>query len=486
MTSAFSQIPRYSPPYPERPPKRLPALRALLQFGQDALKPFEVGTFQRPLTRRRILGRELVILNHPDLVREAFVKQHEALQRKSPQMRQALEPLLGDGLFVSDGAIWKERRAVVSPIVSGRHMARFFPIMLETAQEWREHWRRHPVGTPIDVLNEMGTLTAEIISRAIFGQRVGREHTDQIVRNFALYQRSIEQTAVAEMLNLPRWIPRFRGRGIQRPIERIHAVVDQIIDAQLKQRGSASARPGAPQGTSQGTPEGAPDGGCPQSAMIDQLFAAAEGPDAKLGREAVRNEAIVLFMAGHETTANTLAWALFLLSQAPWAREALSRELDRVLGGRELTAEDIDALVYTRAVIEETLRLYPPVPILGRTATTDTEIGGEPIRKDALVLVVPWLLHRNPALWERPDDFVPERFLPGAERPSKHQYTPFAVGPRVCPGLAFGLTEAVVCLAVLCQAFDLQLAPGAKVFPRTRLTLRPGDRLPMRLKNRKH
>ncbi|NEX23172.1 cytochrome P450 [Thiorhodococcus mannitoliphagus] len=468
MNSAFDAIPRYTPPYPERPPRRLPALRALLQFGQDALKPFEVGTFSRPFTRRRILGRELVILNHPEWVREAFVKRHEVLQRKTPQMRQALEPLLGDGLFVSDGPLWKARRALVSPLVSGRHLDRFLPIMLETAREWRALWRQHPADRPIDVLNEMGTLTAEIISRAIFGQRAGREQTDQIVRNFAHYQRQIEQTAVAEMLNLPGWIPRFHGRGIRRPIQRIHAVVDHIIDAQLKPSGQASA---------------APDG-CPVGAMIDQLFTKAEGPDASLDRRAVRNEAIVLFMAGHETTANTLAWAFFLLSQAPWARAALARELERIPPERELAVTDLDALIYTRAVIEETLRLYPPVPILGRTATADTEIGGERIRQGSLVLVVPWLLHRNPELWERPDDFLPERFLPGAERPSKYQYAPFSVGPRVCPGLAFGLNEAVLCLAVLARAFDWELAPGAKVFPSTRLTLRPGDRLPMLLRER--
>jgi cytochrome P450 len=467
MTSSFDTIPRYTPPYPERPPRRLPALQALLQFSQDALKPFEIGTFSRPFTRRRILGRELVILNAPELVQEAFVKRHEALQRKSPQMRQALAPLLGDGLFVSDGPVWEERRAVVSPIVSGRHMDRFFPIMLEAAQEWRALWRQHPAGKPIDVLNEMGTLTAEIISRTVFGQRVGREQTDQIVRHFARYQRHVEQTAVAEMLNLPSWIPRFRGRGLRRSIQRIHSVVDHIIDAQ--QQGASTAPTSA---------------GCPMGAMIDQLFAKAKGPGASLDRAAVRNEAIVLFMAGHETTANTLAWAIFLLSQAPWARAALSRELDTVLAGRELAEGDIDNLVYTRAIIEETLRLYPPVPILGRTATADTEVGGERIRKDSLVLVVPWLLHRNPKLWQRPDDFLPERFLPAAQRPSKYQYVPFSIGPRVCPGLAFGLTEAVVCLAVLAQAFDMRLAPGATVFPTTRLTLRPGDQLPMELHQR--
>ena len=185
-------------------------------------------------------------------------------------------------------------------------------------------------------------------------------------------------------------------------------------------------------------------------------------------------------MAGHETTANSLAWTWYLISQAPDVEERLHNELDRVLGGRLPTLADVPRLIYTRAVFEEAIRLYPPVPLLGRQALHEEEIRGRRIRAGSLVLVVPWLLHRHRQLWDRPDHFVPERFLPenSLSRP-KHAYIPFSTGPRICAGAAFGLTEAILCLAVLAQRVKLRLASGALVEPVCRLTLRPGDALPM-------
>lgn len=157
-----------------------------------------------------------------------------------------------------------------------------------------------------------------------------------------------------------------------------------------------------------------------------------------------------------------------------------------MLGDREPTLKDVPHLPYTRAIIEETLRLYPPVPILAREAMAEDTIKNRRIKKGALVLVVPWLLHRHPDLWPDPDHFKPERFLAGADgdRQSKYAYVPFAIGPRICAGLQFGLTEAILCLAVLAQTFRLRLPEGVDVKPVCRLTLRPGERLPMRLEVR--
>ena len=201
-------------------------------------------------------------------------------------------------------------------------------------------------------------------------------------------------------------------------------------------------------------------------------------------RGAFRNEAAVLFMAGHETTANTLAWAWFLLSQAPWAETAVQAEAD-ALGGRPATFEDLPRLRYTRAVIEETLRLYPPVPIQARQAAAADRIRNRAIPAKSLVILVPWLLHRHRQLWERPDSFEPERWLPGGSgAPSRYAYVPFSLGPRVCTGAAFGLTEAIICLATLAAEFRLRMAPDVVVEPLCRLTLRPGDTLPMILERR--
>jgi len=204
-----------------------------------------------------------------------------------------------------------------------------------------------------------------------------------------------------------------------------------------------------------------------------------------LDRTALRNEAAVIFMAGHETTANSLAWTWFLLSQAPQAEARVHAELAQVLGGRLPTLEDLPDLVFTRAVFEETIRLYPPVPLLGRQAMRDEAIRKRSIPAGSLVAVVPWLLHRHRRLWEQPDHFIPERFLPeNAAARQRYSYVPFSVGPRVCAGQAFGLTEAILCLATLAQRSRLRLVPGTVVEPIGRLSLRPGERLPMRVEPR--
>ncbi len=226
--------------------------------------------------------------------------------------------------------------------------------------------------------------------------------------------------------------------------------------------------------------------GSRQCQLVGRLLAVRdEDSGAPLSDDAIRNEVAVLFMAGHETTANTLAWALYLLSQAPDVEAHFHAELDAVLGGRAPGLDDVAALPYTRAIIDETLRLYPSVPLLTREALADENFRGFAIPKGSMMLISPWLLHRHKALWDQPDAFLPERFLPDrAGAISKFAYIPFSIGPRVCAGLSFGITELVICMAVLGQRLRLHLKPGHDVQPVCRLTLRPGDRLPMIVETR--
>jgi len=214
-----------------------------------------------------------------------------------------------------------------------------------------------------------------------------------------------------------------------------------------------------------------------------------EARDAETGEPlddaALRNEAAVIFMAGHETTANALAWTWYLLSQVPQVEGRLHAELAQVLGGRLPILDDVPKLAYTRAVFEEAIRLYPPVPLLARQALRDEAIRGRPVPAGSLVMVVPWLLHRHRKFWGMPDHYIPERFLPeNAQLRVRHAYIPFSVGPRICAGAAFGLTEAILCVATLAQRARFRLAPDAVVTPVCRLTLRPGDDLRMFVESR--
>lgn len=450
----------YVPPFPPRH-ARTPRLDRLLRLARhNYLAVWPAGVFNNDVVFRRILFRDLVICNSPETVAEAFVEQHEIFQRKSPQHRNALAPLLGDGLFVSDGPLWKERRRIVAPVTHASRLPELVPQITEAARECAEIWRGHPHDQPLDVLGEMGRLTAEIICRTIFGRGLGAAAAASVVAAFADYQRLVDQVDLPAMLPGLNWLPRRTGARTRAAVRRIHAVVDRLIADIL-------------------------EGGAAEASLIRAMAdAKVPGTDRPMDHRAFRNEAIVLFMAGHETTANVLAWALFILSQDARSAARLATELDATLGGRAATLEDLPNLPFARAVVEETMRLYPPVPLLSREAVADGVIAGRRVRKGTIVLVAPWLLHRRPKLWDRPDAFIPDRFLPGAPRPSRHAYLPFSVGPRVCTGQQLGLAEAVICLATLFQAVEMRLAPGVEVMPVARLTLRPGEALPMLLRPR--
>jgi cytochrome P450 len=456
-----SEAGAFIPPFPPRPAERPPTLELIQRARRNFLEVWPERAFEFQFFSTRVLARRVFICNSPDTVQYAFNAHNASFERKSPQMRHALAPLLGDGLFISDGETWRTRRRIVAPIVQASRVAEFAPIMVETVLEARARWESLPAPANIDVLSEMAQLTAEIICRTIFGRQLGREYAREVVDGFSDYQRKIHQIDVLSLVGLPDWLPRWYGPSIRRSVARIHGVLDDVIGTMRARRDQ-------------------------EPSVISRLLDARdEETGAPLDMQAIRNEAAVLFMAGHETTANTLAWTWYLLSQAPDVAARLHREIDEVLGDRPPLFEDLRRLDYTRAVIEETLRLYPPVPLLTREALQDEVIRKRPIPRGSLVMVVPWLLHRHRKLWADPDHFRPQRFLEGSGEPvSKYAYVPFSTGPRICAGMSFGLSEAILCLAALAQRFRLELEPGWRVEPVCRLTLRPAGGLPMRVQPR--
>jgi cytochrome P450 len=452
----------FVPPYPERPEKPLPALSSLRLARHNVLAIWEQRCFEWEFFSTRLLSRMVFVCNSPDTVERAFIQHHESFARKSPQMRHALAPLLGDGLFISDGDIWRRRRRIVAPIVHVSQLPQFAPIIVQLANDTADRWVGMPKKAPLNALSEMAALTAEIISRTVFGRDLGSEHAREIVSAFSEYQRLIGQLDLTYLLGLPDWLPRFHSPAIHRAARRIHKILDGII---------RSCR------------ERLADG---EVSMIGLLLQARDSDTgAPLDDAALRNEAAVIFMAGHETTANSLAWTWYLLSQAPETEQRLHAELSHVLCGRLPTLDDVPKLVFTRAVFEEAIRLYPPVPVLARQSLAEEKIRGRSIPQGSLVLVVPWLLHRHRKYWQKPDYFIPERFLPeNAGNLVRHAYVPFSTGPRICAGAAFGLTEAILCLATLAQRTRLRLAADAVVEPVCRLTLRPGNDLRMLVESR--
>src|SRR5438105_7522778 len=221
----------FVPPYPERPREPLPLFAMMATIRRNVIAMFDEKCFEYQFFSTRVLNRRVFICNSPDTVAQAFIAMHESFERKTPQMRHALAPLLGDGLFISDGDLWKKRRRIVAPIVHASRMALFAPTMVEAAAETAERWAQLPPNSPIDALREMATLTAEIICRTIFGPRLGAEHATEIVASFSAYQREVGQVDLPYLLGLPDWLPRYQLPGVHRAAKRITQVLDGMLRA---------------------------------------------------------------------------------------------------------------------------------------------------------------------------------------------------------------------------------------------------------------
>ncbi|WP_321379489.1 cytochrome P450 [Rhizobium sp.] len=402
----------------------------------------------------RILGRQVIFANTPDSVKYVFVTRHDNYERKSPQMRRALELLLGDGLFISDGSTWQRRRPLVADIVGKKRLPEFAPSMEAVAIALVERWRSLPNGHEFDMVGEMAELTAEIISRAVFGRNLGAAAARQVIDGFTKYQSLIDSFNLGYFLGNDEGSPLRQTSARTKAIHQVHKVIEDVVNAHL-------------------------EGGGDTGSMVDLLVKRNKrNPELGLDVTALRNEAATIFMAGHETTATTLTWIWYLLANSPWVEAALHDELQRVCGARPATLADLNQLDWCQAIVMEAMRLYPPVPLLPRQAKDADTIGDITVEKGALIMIAPWLLHRAEDLWDRPTYFMPERFLKGA-KPEPYSYIPFSAGQRICPGMNFGLAEAVLCLAILAQNFKVRIRPDYKVSPVCRLTLRPDGGLPV-------
>ncbi|SDG73226.1 Cytochrome P450 [Bosea robiniae] len=446
----------FVPAYPE-PLQRDPNLvQMIVGARRNLIAVWPATSYRAGIDSFRVLRRQIVFVNSPEHIRYVVVTRHDNFERKSPQMRRALETLLGDGLFISEGETWKKRRPLVADIVHKRRLLEFGQTMEDAALAVAAEWAGLPAGAEIELTEEMGRLTATIISRAVFGNNIARDAAQQVIDGFSAYQHHADSFNLGYFLGADEGWPAFGGKRRRRAVAMVHGVVENVINAHLAGEGDAGS-------------------------MVDLLIRRNQKSGGEpLDVTALRNEAATIFMAGHETTATTLSWAWYLLANAPWVRQSIHDEIAAACGDRPPTLADLPQLRWCRAVIQETLRLYPPVPLLPRQAREADRIGHIDVEKSALVMIAPWLLHRSPDLWDKPNHFLPERFLSGA-RIDPFAYIPFAVGPRICPGMNFGLDEATLCLAILAQRFEVLPREGYKVEPVCRLTLRPKGGLPARV-----
>jgi cytochrome P450 len=414
-------------------------------------------------------GGGLYVLRHPDHLREVLITRASSFSKEHSSFRQ-LARFLGGGLLTSDGAEWRRHRRMVQPAFQQARLAGYAPIMSEEAAATvarvlagsRGEARG---GRTIDLGREMTDLTLRVVSRSLFGHDAAAD-LGAVSAAMATFQRAALRPDL-----LPSWVPLPGGSSVDRAV----ASLDRIILGMVERRrrhgaGAAGAAAGAagPAGAA-----GAAGAGGPGEArdLLGMLLSAEDegeagatggsGGGAMTARE-VRDELVTLFLAGHETTSQALTWAIYLLATHPGVAQQLYREIDGALGGRAATIDDLPSLPYTGQVIDEAMRLYPPVYTVGRRASEDTEIGGYPVPAGSEVMLWIYLTHHDPRWWPEPEAFRPERFAPGADagRP-RLAYLPFGAGPRACVGKTFATLEAQLLLATLLGSLSFELAPAA-------------------------
>lgn len=408
--------------------------------GYGALSRRYGDAVRIPLTR----SRAFYLLARPEHAEHVLV-QHQDRYTKAFTYRP-LRAFLGDGLLTSEGPTWQRHRRLVQPILSHRHIQCFAPAIVAAARQRTAGWTP---GMTIDIAAEMRTFTMDVIGRILFGTNLAEEaeHVGRAVSR-------LQGVVIAATL-LPLGSPE-RARAVFTKLPRIGsaaATLDSLVSRIIDDRTAHPHRQ--------------------PTDLLDMLLAAGSG-EQPLTRQEIHDEVMTLVLAGHETTANTLTWALTLLSRYPSARDRLATEIGEVCGTRDAGIGDFDSLHWTQAVLSEAMRLYPPAWTIERDALTNDTVAGVEVAAGDTVAISPYLLHRNREFWSNPEGFDPTRFLPdnAMDRP-RYAYLPFGGGRRICVGAGLAQLESTLALATFTQTALLDLLPTATVRARADVTLHP-------------
>lgn len=441
------------------PPEKRPSLlRQILSPAPNEFETIPRIAFEKPIWEwKSIFGHNFVV-SDPQGVKRVLLD-NVANYPKTQMETEMLGAIVGEGLLVSQGEKWKSHRRLMSPSFDFRSILSYAPAMVAAADSFANAWSQRSDRAPVDIAEEMTNLTLRVISNTMFsadGEILGE-----------LVDSSLRRMGEAIDFNLLDIMPVIGPPRMKRKMARIHAnflTMDATMQKLIQARGTVEGRP-------------------PHD-LLDRLIAARDGETGtRLTNDEVRDEVVIIFLAGHDTTALALTYTWYLLSQHPEVESKLHAELARVLAGRTPTYDDLANLPYTKMVIEEAMRLYPPAPGLSnRAVLEDDEVAGVKIPKGAQVAVIPWVIHRHRLLWDNPETFDPERFSPERSQ-GRHRfaYLPFGGGPRVCIGMALALVEAQLILATIAQRFRLTLIPDQKIVLQHRITMRPRDGIKMTL-----
>jgi cytochrome P450 len=435
-------------PVPPRAP--LSFVKYARTVRRNFIAGFHEDAYRQDVVETRFIGMHMFLVNDPAGIRRILLD-NSANYPKAKIEQRILGPALGNGLITSVGETWRSHRRILAPFFDHRSIQSCASVMTDAAARLVSQWDALPAGSMAEVSNAMMQLTLEIISRSMFSS--DSEGIAEIIRD------SSERYQEAMMFGLIDFTPVLADIWADRKFKRGKAILKSFDEAIHRLIAARAENP---------------DGGRGSDLLERLISARDEETGAGMSAEEVRDQVLTIFVAGHETTALALMWTWYLLSLHPVEEARLHAELESALDGRVPAYDDIARLPYTRMVIQESMRLYPPLHSLTwREALSADEVCGRRIPKGAIVSIVPWVLHRHQSFWDRPERFEPERFAPEASAArDRLTYLPFGFGPRVCIGASFSMTEAALILATLAQRYRLRLAPGHPVEPQALITLK--------------
>lgn len=409
-------------------------------------------------------GTRLYVTRHPEHIRDILIDKGSSFKKTETGIAaRHLRRFLGSGLLLSNGELWRRQRRMINPSLHRKHIESYASTMVGYTERTLSSWRDRE---PLDLSSEMMRLTLAIVTKTLFDHGVGER--DGEVKQVMNAMETFRQIAAAPAF-LPSWLPLPGEVRTRRALAEVDAIIYRMVDERRTLGEPALSQ---------------------RSDLLSSLILATDdesesGDDRRMTRKLLRDELLTLFLAGHETTSHALTWTFYLLSQHASIARRLYEELDTVLQKRPPTVEDLRNLPFTERVVNEAMRLYPPAPVVSRTAIEDVEIGGYTVPAGAEIVIWIYWAHRDPRWFPEPDAFVPDRFAPDAPPLVRGSFLPFGGGTRLCIGKEFAMMEARLILATVAQRFHLQLYPDHKVEQRFAVTMSPryGMRMIPQLRN---
>ena len=441
-------------------PRGLPIIGNLLDVWDNPLKMFmRVSDAYGDVVRMKFGPYRYFLMNDVDAVRHVLVD--NAKNYTKSRNYDGLRLILGEGLVTSEGEFWRRQRRLAQPAFHRERLAGFASTMADDTKTMLGRWATLPA-KPIDLHAEMMALTLRIVARTLFSTVVGTEATKigealEVVLHYA-------NDYAEAVVKPPQWLPTLARRRFNRSVQTLDDLVFRIIDERRKSKSAQTSH-------------------SPHDLLAMLMEAMDDTTHTGMTDRQLRDEVMTLVMAGHETTAKALTWTFYLLSKDPEIERRLYAEVSRVLGDRIPTIDDLPKLKYTSMVIQESMRLFPPVWAFERQAIEDDVVAGYAVPARTIIAISPYALHRSPKHWENPEGFDPDRFAPElADSRPKYAYMPFGGGARQCIGNGFAMMEAQIILAMVVQRHRLELVPGKPIETDPVITLRPKHGMPMTLR----